>query len=254
MVWGSTPSPSPASNGHLERRGDLAEQRVPGADRRGAALGEHALLGLRERVRREAAQGDQVVAVAATSGRVVERPGGLLRQREPLQVEEPEERCPPPRGRGRRRPTGPCSPRWSRRRTRAGGRRSSPATARCRAPSQLGERLGEAGAVEPGAARPGSAPRRPSSSARGPRPGARARRRRRRGGGRGPSGPRRHGGRRVRNRSMWSWLHGIGEEVVDDVGGQGRAARVAGPQLVLQAVEVGAPGRDQTVAAREARQ
>ena len=90
MVCGS-PSPSPRVERHLEGGGDLAEQGLPGAHGGRAALGEHALLGLGQRVRGEAAQRDQVVAVARHLGRVGELGRALLGQRDPLQVEEAQE-------------------------------------------------------------------------------------------------------------------------------------------------------------------
>ena len=80
----------PGVERHLERGGDLAEKGLPRADGGRAALGEHALLGLGQRVRGEAPQRHQVVAVAGHLGRVVELAGAVLGQRDPLEVEEAE--------------------------------------------------------------------------------------------------------------------------------------------------------------------
>ena len=105
------------------------------------------------------------------------------------------------------------SRRWAYELTRDSSLSSTAISARAsarRGPVQLGQRA------------PVARPRRRGSARATPRAGRGPSRRRRRG-GRGPSGPRPRGGRRGRIRWMSSWPHGIGEEVVDGVGGQRRS-------------------------------
>ena len=73
---------------HAQRRGDLVEERVPGAAGGGIALGEHLLLGLAARVRREAARAREVVAVAREALVGEHALGVLVVDRDPLQLEE----------------------------------------------------------------------------------------------------------------------------------------------------------------------
>ena len=73
-----------------QRRGDLIEERVPGAGGGGIALGDHLLLGLAARVRREAPRARQVVAVAREEVVGEHALGVRLVDGDPLELEEPQ--------------------------------------------------------------------------------------------------------------------------------------------------------------------
>ena len=173
IVCGS--SPSPGVERHLERGGDLAEQRLPGAHRGRAALGEHALLGLATacaarsaasppgsggrgppRARRTA-RGRAPRAARSTRAR---RSAGALRRLDQAAVDRGREvlvllaRSRPP--------------------TRAGGRRSSTRDSSLSIAASSASASASAGGVDRREARPGSG----ASKARGSGRGRASRRRR----------------------------------------------------------------------------